>query len=71
MQAVSVPPVGLEPSQETLEKPQFSVRGGAESGAVGAENVPNDPRLAAIAEAWPTLPEPIKVGILAMIRAAG
>jgi len=31
---------------------------------------PTDPDLAAIVTAWPTLPEPIRAGILAMVRAA-
>ena len=30
-----------------------------------------DAELAALVEAWPTLPAPIKAGILAMLRAAG
>jgi hypothetical protein len=29
-----------------------------------------DPGLAAIIDAWPTLPEPIRAGILAMVKAA-
>ena len=32
---------------------------------------PKDPGLAAIIDAWPGLSEPIKAGILAMVRAAG
>ena len=35
------------------------------------DSVPIDPDLAAVVEAWPKLPEAIKAGILAMIRAAG
>ena len=31
---------------------------------------PADPALAALVDAWPTLPEPIKAGIVAMVRAA-
>ena len=30
---------------------------------------PPDPDLAAIVDSWPTLPEPLKAGILAMVRA--
>jgi hypothetical protein len=33
--------------------------------------VPDDPDLVAIVGAWPTLPEPVKAGIVAMVRAAG
>jgi hypothetical protein len=29
----------------------------------------NDPELAAVADAWPTLPEPIRAAILAMVKA--
>jgi hypothetical protein len=29
-----------------------------------------DPSLATVVEAWPTLPDAIKAGILAMVRAA-
>ena len=32
---------------------------------------PEDADLHAIADAWPTLPEALKAGILAMVRAAG
>jgi hypothetical protein len=31
---------------------------------------PSDPDLAAVIAAWPALPEPIKAGIVAMIKAA-
>jgi hypothetical protein len=30
-----------------------------------------DPDLSAIVAAWPTLPEPIKAGIVAMVKASG
>ena len=43
---------------------------GAECGALGAPEAPIDPDLAAVVDAWPRLPEAIKAGILAMIRAA-
>jgi len=29
-----------------------------------------DPKLADLVSAWPTLPEPIKAGVLAMVKAA-
>ncbi len=32
---------------------------------------PDDPDLAAIIEAWPTLPEGVRQGILTLIRASG
>lgn len=55
-----------------LRNPQnmrFSGQGGAECGALHARDVEIDPNLAAVAEAWPRLPETIKAGILAMVRA--
>ena len=46
-------------------------RSAAQFGAVGDENRSIDPDLAAVIEAWPTLPEAVKAGILAMVNAAG
>jgi hypothetical protein len=41
-------------------------------GAAPAQRAaPDDPELAALVAAWPTLPEAIRAGILAMVRAAG
>jgi hypothetical protein len=45
--------------------------GGAESGALGHESTAIDPALKSLIDAWPTLPEAIRAGILAMVRAAG
>jgi hypothetical protein len=42
-------------------------QGGAESGALCL----SDPRLGSLIDAWPALPEPIRAGILAIIRASG
>jgi hypothetical protein len=42
---------------------------GAECGALGAQNAPLDPDLAAVVDAWPKLPGAIKAGILAMVTA--
>jgi hypothetical protein len=36
-----------------------------------ARELQNDPDLARLIGAWPTLPEAIRVGILAMVEAAG
>jgi hypothetical protein len=38
--------------------------------ALGKRADLNDPDFAAVAEAWPRLPEAIKAGILAMVKAA-
>jgi hypothetical protein len=35
------------------------------------ETVTADPDLPAVIRAWPTLAEPVKAGILAMVRASG
>jgi hypothetical protein len=61
---------GLEPTANSSEKTALSEADGAESGALGARNGPIDPQLASVIDAWPGLSEPIKAGILAMIRAA-
>ena len=51
-----------------LQKPGDG--GAAESGAFGPENASIDPDLRAVVDAWPTLPEPVRVGIVALVRAA-
>jgi hypothetical protein len=38
--------------------------------AHGQRAASNDPDLAAVVKAWPTLPEAIRAGILAMVKAA-
>jgi len=50
---------------------QSPIQGEAESEAVWPNSGPLDAGLAAVVEAWPKLPEPIKAGIVAMVRAAG
>ena len=70
LQLSKVAGTGLELSQESSENSIVDEQGGAESGALGAQNGPIGPDLAVVVEAWPGLPEAIKVGILAMIRAA-
>ncbi len=47
-----------------------SGQGAAESGAVGARNRTHDPELAAVVAAWADLPEAVRAGIVAMVRAA-
>ncbi len=51
----------------------FSDSTGAVSGAIGAHKPPSppaDPALARLIEAWPTLPEVVRAGIVAMIDAS-
>ena len=43
--------------------------GGAKSGALGADTDSVDPRLLALTNRWPKLPEAVKAGINAMVRA--
>jgi len=64
------PRVELEPSSNSPGKTPVSETGGAESGAVGAENTAIDPDLAQVIEAWDSLPPAIREAILAMLRAA-
>ena len=47
-----------------------SDQGGAECGALDARKSDLPPDLEAVVEAWPRLPDAIRAGILAMIRAA-
>ncbi len=61
---------GLELSHETTGNSIGSPQSGAESGAHDAQSGTFDPDLAAFVDAWPTLPEPLKAGILALVRAA-
>lgn len=56
--------IGIEPSQNTIRKP----RSETEAAQKAAHSHP-DPDLAALIDAWPNLPEAMKAGILAMIRA--
>jgi len=61
---------GAEEIRTPLEKPlktALSQQGGAESVALSV----TDPGLAAIIEAWSKLPEAMKAGILAMVKATG
>jgi len=61
---------GLEPPQETSGNTGVAAKRGAESGAVGGGSAPDDPELAAVVDAWPTLPEGVKGDIVAMVKGA-
>jgi hypothetical protein len=59
---------GFELPTENAGNADLSLQSGAESGALGAQGGAIAPELRAIIDAWPTLPEPIKKGVLAMVR---
>ena len=60
---------GIEQGPKLSENPGSSHHNGAESGALGTRDAPLDLELADVVDAWPRLPDSIKAGILAMIRA--
>ena len=75
---VNIVVAGLEQTHDSLANSLIPTPSGAESGAVAAEEpllrpepVITDPAVAEVIVAWPTLPEPVKAGIVAMIRATG
>ena len=61
---------GLEHSANTPEKTSVSNSGGAECGAVADQIDQIAPDLQLIIDAWPILPDLVKAGILAMVKAA-
>lgn len=61
---------GIRTFQENTENSNNPSQSGAESGAVGAQSDVTDPDLAGVVKAWPTLPAPIRAGIVAMVKAA-
>ena len=70
----NVAATGLEHVAEMPGKQGIPAERGTESGTVGDDSAgkpePMDPELAAVVKAWAHLPEPIKAGILAMVKAA-
>jgi hypothetical protein len=62
--------MGIEPIPHSPENSTNPAPGGAKNGALTPTNPNIDPALAALIDAWPTLPEAIRAGILAMVRAA-
>jgi hypothetical protein len=62
---------GNRTQQGISEKTALLAQAGAESGALTPTSPHIDPALTALISAWPTLPEAIRAGILAMVRAAG
>jgi hypothetical protein len=62
--------MGIEPNQHPTENSTNPAAGGARGGAQNAKTPTIDAALAAVIDAWPALPEAIRAGILAMVRAA-
>jgi hypothetical protein len=58
-------------SSQNAGKTAIDVENGAESGALLVDSAENDADLQAIIEAWPSLPDDVKAGIMAIVRAAG
>ena len=54
----------------SLEENDDFGEGAAHSTALETAKAPNDPELAQVIEAWPTLPPAIREAILAILRAA-
>jgi hypothetical protein len=62
---------GFERPSKNTGNSTVDPQGGAESGALGVRGRPIDPELAAVVDAWPTLPAATRSAILAMIRGVG
>ncbi len=63
------PPSRLNPTASDRIRPPRATRGATRVCAV-APALDDNPGLAAVVEAWPDLPEALKAGILAMVKAA-
>ena len=67
---------GHSPAETTQTTEAASLEGASTPGSEDvlarrlALLVRNHPDLAAVIDAWPTLPEPVRTGIVAMVRAA-
>jgi len=61
---------GIRTLPETPARTALSIDCGAESGAPDTQKRPIDHILAKIIDAWPTLPEPIRTAILALVGTA-
>jgi hypothetical protein len=60
-------PTGFEEEPDSGGKPQSGVESGAKSGAIKVGPLP-DTDLARVLDAWPTLPEPIRRAVLALVE---
>jgi hypothetical protein len=64
-------PRGFEPQQDSLEKLGVCQPSGANSGALLPDPSAIDNDLARLIVVWPTLADPVRRAILALIEAAG
>jgi hypothetical protein len=58
----------IELPTKSTENIAIATQSGAESGAIGAREAPVGPGLAAVEDAWPTLPAAVRQRIVALIR---
>ena len=66
-------PTAVKPSPNNdleIDAPAARSAFAAPSAQNPVETARNDPDLAVVVEAWPTLPEAVRAGILAMVKAA-
>jgi len=61
---------GIRRAREILEETAHFLEGGAESGANDPKNRPIDPDLALVVARWDSLPEAVRAGIVAIVKAA-
>jgi len=65
---IQIGDTGLEHPPLALTKSAISAGGGAKSGAHDAPKPISNPELESVIEAWPTLPEHIKVTIKTLVK---
>lgn len=73
--AFVIPPRGLEPKDvndyDSNDLENQPIPSAAKSAALSAKTSEIDPELQTINEAWPTLPEPLRAAVLAIVRSSG
>ena len=69
MQTTQMTGTGFELPHRNAGKTAIPDQNGAECGALGAQSGLIDPDLAAIIERWADLPQAVRAGMVAMVRA--